>query len=267
MTRFLRDRTRRAAALALVLVAPFSATAAWAAACPTSADPQALVSQYKGQAEIEEASTAGVTLTFTENPLFGSDGLPPVAERLPEQPLIILPYAECGKYGGTIEGTSRAPTSGTSDILSWRQAVLVRIADDLTTILPNVARSWTWNDNYSAITFELRKGHKWSDGQPFTSADVVFFFEDIVQNKDLNPETTTEYGVNPHAKAIDDTHVEVSFESPFPGFLTYLATSGSYFSTFAPRHFFEKFMPQYNPNADADAKAAGFEDWKTWFTN
>ena len=70
--------------------------------------------------------------------------------------------------------------------------------------MPNVARSWTWNDDYSAITFELRKGHKWSDGQPFTSADVVFFFEDIVQNKDLNAETTTEYGVNPHAKAIDE---------------------------------------------------------------
>ena len=99
-------------------------------------------------------------------------------------------------------------------------------------------------DDYKSITFELRKGHKWSDGEPFTADDVVFFFEDIIQNKELNPETTTEWGVNVHAKAIDETHVEVSFDEPFPGFLTYMATSGSYFSTFAPRHFFEKFMPQ-----------------------
>ena len=156
------------------------------------------------QVEIEEAKAAGVTLTLTENPLFADDvkagKLPPVAERLPEQPLIVLPYEECGTYGGTIEGTSRAPTSGTSDILSWRQAVLVRIADDLQTIVPNVARSWTWADDYKSITFELRKGHKWSDGEPFTADDVVFFFEDIIQNKELNPETTTEWGVNVHAE-------------------------------------------------------------------
>src|SRR5687768_6374690 len=221
-------RSRRDAALPLLtaLLVPMLATTALAAACPTTADPQALSSAYAGQAEIEEATAAGVTLSFTENPLFAPEvsagTLPAVAERLPAQPLIILPYEDCGTYGGTIEGTSRAPTSGTSDILSWRQAVLVRIADDLKTIVPNVARSWTWNDDYSAITFELRDGHKWSNGEPFTAADVVFFFEDIIQNKDLNPETTTEWGVNPHAKAIDDTHVEITFDEPFPGFLTYM---------------------------------------------
>jgi peptide/nickel transport system substrate-binding protein len=272
MPRSFRDRSRSAA---LVLSTAFSASllasAALAASCPTTADPMALTSAYAGQAEIEEVVAAGVTLTFTDNPLFAPEvsagTLPAVAERLPEQPLVILPYEDCGTYGGTLEGTSRAPTSGTSDILSWRQAVLVRIADDLKTIVPNVARSWTWNDDYSAITFELREGHKWSNGEPFTAADVVFFFEDIIQNKELSPETTTEWGVNPHARAIDDTHVEISFDEPFPGFLTYMATSGSYFSTFAPRHFFEKFLPKYNPNANADAQAAGFEDWTKWFTN
>ena len=272
MPRSFQDGSRAALRIGAVLLSlPLFASAALGASCPTTADPMGWTTAVAGQAEIEELTAAGVTLNYTDNPLFASDvsagTLPAVAERLPAQPLIVLPYEDCGIYGGTLEGTSRAPTSGTSDILSWRQAVLVRIADDLKTIVPNVARSWTWNEDYSAITFELREGHKWSNGEPFTAADVVFFFEDIIQNKDLNPETTTEWGVNPHAKAIDDTHVEISFDEPFPGFLTYMATSGSYFSTFAPRHFFEKFMPQYNANADADAKAAGFEDWKKWFTN
>ena len=272
MPRSFQDGSRAALRIGAVLLSlPLFASAALGASCPTTADPMGWTTAVAGQAEIEELTAAGVTLNYTDNPLFASDvsagTLPTVAERLPAQPLIVLPYEDCGIYGGTLEGTSRAPTSGTSDILSWRQAVLVRIADDLKTIVPNVARSWTWNEDYSAITFELREGHKWSNGEPFTAADVVFFFEDIIQNKDLNPETTTEWGVNPHAKAIDDTHVEISFDEPFPGFLTYMATSGSYFSTFAPRHFFEKFMPQYNANADADAKAAGFEDWKKWFTN
>ncbi len=114
--------------------------------------------------------------------------------------------------------------------------------------MPNVARSWTWADDYKSITFELRKGHKWSDGQPFTADDVVFFFEDIIKNKDLNPGDDEPSGAStPTPKAIDETHVEVSFDEPFPGLLTYMATSGSYFTTFAPRHFFEKFMPQVQP--------------------
>jgi peptide/nickel transport system substrate-binding protein len=236
-----------------------------ASTCPTVADPQGLVGAFPYQAEVEEATAAGLSLSYTDNPLFSSEvtagTLAPVADRLPEQPLIELPYAECGKYGNTLEATSRTTESGTADILSWRQVALVQISDDLQTIVPNVARSWVWNDTYTAITFELRKGHKWSDGQPFTADDVVFFFEDIVNNKDISPDTTKEWGVNAHAKKIDETHVEITFDEPFPGLLTYMATSGSYFTPFAPKHYFEKLHGVYNPNADAEAKAAGFESW------
>ena len=273
MALFRRERLLRDTALPLSVFSLcwLAAASARAADCPTVSDPQNLKGAFPQQVEVEEAAAAGVRLAYTENPLFAenvtSGKLKPVAERLPEQPLIELPYAACGTYGGTIEGTSRAPTSGTSDIMSWRQAVLVRISDDLQTIVPNVARSWAWADDYKSITFELRKGHKWSDGEPFTADDVVFFFEDIVQNKDLNKDTTTEWGVNVHARKIDDQHVQLSFDEPFPGLLIYMATSGSYFSTFAPAHFFEKFMPKYNPKADDDAKTAGFEDWKKWFAN
>lgn len=272
MTSFAEGHARRMAlGLSALTFLWLGSTAVQAASCPTVADPQNLKTAFPEQAEVDEATAAGLKLSFTENPLFAEDvkagKLKPVADRLPEQPLVVLPYAECGKYGGTIEGTSRGMTSGSSDILSWRQAVLVRISDDLQTVVPNVARSWKWADDYKSIVFELRKGHKWSDGEPFTADDVVFFFEDIIQNKDLSEQTTKEWGVNVHAKKIDDQHVEVSFDEPFPGFLTYMATSGSYFSTFAPKHFFAKFMPKYNPKADEEAKAAGFEDWKKWFAN
>jgi peptide/nickel transport system substrate-binding protein len=264
-------RRRAALGMSALTFLWLGSTAVQAASCPTVAEPQALKGAFPEQVEIEEAAAGGVKLTFAENPLFADDvksgKLKPVAERLPEQPLVVLPYAECGKYGGTLEATSRGMTSGTSDALSWRQAVLVRISDDLHTIVPNVARSWKWADDYKSIEFELRKGHKWSDGEPFTADDVVFFFEDIIQNKDLNPQTTTEWGVNVHAKKIDDQHVVLSFDQPFPGLLTYMATSGSYFSTFAPAHTLKRFMPKYNPKADEEAKAAGFEDWKMWFGN
>jgi hypothetical protein len=67
--------------------------------------------------------------------------LPPLAERLPAEPLVVAPYAAIGSYGGVINGLSRATESGTSDLLSVRHVNLVRYADDLQTIVPNVARS------------------------------------------------------------------------------------------------------------------------------
>ena len=263
-------RLRACETSAMVLAAFLAQTVpGQAASCPTVADAKGLTTAYPEQAEVEE--TTALALAWAENPLFEAEvkagTLPPVTDRLPEQPLIVLPYEACGHYGGTIRGTSRAPTSGTSDVLSWRQAVLVRISDDLQTIVPNVARAWTWNDDFTKITFEIRKGHKWSDGEPFTADDVVFFFEDIIQNKELSPETTKEWGVNPRAKAIDETHVEITLDQPFPGLLTYMATSGSYFSTFQPKHFFANMMPKYNPKANDEAKAAGFDDWTKRFTN
>lgn len=259
---------RRAAILAVVSIGCAGAVPVFAASCTTVADATA-VGAFPQQLEIEEATAAGLSLTYAENPLFADDvasgKLPPVAERLPEQPLIELPYESCGVYGGTIEGTSRSAESGSADILSWRQVALVQMADDLVTIVPNVARSWKWNDTYTAVTFELRKGHKWSDGAPFGVDDVVFYFEDIVNNKDLSPEPTQEWGKNAHAKRIDDTHVEISFDEPFPGLLTYMATSGSYFTPFAPRHYFEKMHGTYSATADADAKAAGYDSWAKRF--
>lgn len=254
-----------------IALAALFCTSAFAATCPTAFDPMGVVGEFAGQVELDTAMAEGLDLTFTDNPLFEADvssgELPPVAERLPSEPLVILPYEECGHYGGTLEGTSRAPESGTSDILSWRQASLVRISDDLSTVVPNVAKSWEWNEDFTSIVFELRAGHKWSDGEPFGADDVVFFFEDIINNKELNPTTTTEWGVGVHANKIDDQHVEITFEQPFPGFLSYMATSGSYFVPFAAKHYYGNIHGDYNENADTEAVAAGFENWVDRFKN
>src|SRR5579862_3804566 len=39
-------------------------------------------------------------------------------------------------------------------------------------IVPDLATSWAWNDDKTVLTFKLRQGVKWHDGQPFTAADV-----------------------------------------------------------------------------------------------
>ena len=56
-----------------------------------------------------------------------------------------------------------------------------------TQVRPCVARQWLLSDDGKSVTLYLRKGHKWSDGKPFTADDFVFWYEDIYLNKDLVP--------------------------------------------------------------------------------
>jgi peptide/nickel transport system substrate-binding protein len=244
-----------------------------ASECPTVADPKG-VTASAGQLELTDYERQlGKSVTFTENPLFSAkvtDGsLPPVEQRLPEEPLVVMPYDECGQYGGILRGTSKEPESGTSEILSWRQANLVRMADDLHTIVPNVAKSWEWNEDSTEITFHLRKGHKWSDGAPFTADDVVFYIDDIIKNQDLHKTTPPEWmigGEPVKVEKIDDVTFKWKFAAPYPGLLHFLATGGSFFAPYAPKHHYMPYHAKYNPKADEEARAAGAEGWAQRFT-
>ncbi|MEX0827694.1 MAG: ABC transporter substrate-binding protein, partial [Haliea sp.] len=44
--------------------------------------------------------------------------------------------------------------------------------ESLDTIVPDLAKSWSWNDDKTQLTFTLQEGVKWHDGKPFTAADV-----------------------------------------------------------------------------------------------
>ena len=96
-----------------------------------------------------------------------------------------MPYESIGKYGNTINFLSNATEAGTSDMLSTRHVNLLRFADDLTTIVPNVAKDYEWNDDFTTLTFMLRKGHKWSNGEPFVARDVEFWYEDLMMNPNI----------------------------------------------------------------------------------
>lgn len=256
------------AALGVVLAGP-----AGAADCPaiTVDENQGLAGEYPYQFELSEFEKAAeCTLTFEENPAIGElnariqgnpDELAPVAERLPDEPLVIVPYSEIGAYGGEMNMLSNASEAGTSDFMSIRHQNLVRYSDDLETIVPNVAKGWKWNDDYTELTFYLRKGHKWSDGEPFTSADVKFWYDNLAMDPKII-EKPKDYvlvaGEPMTVETPDEQTVVFKLPAPKPGLLAHFA------SHFAPgyraKHFLGQFHPDVNPEADARAQELGFED-------
>ncbi|MCW3780027.1 ABC transporter substrate-binding protein [Defluviimonas salinarum] len=244
-----------------------------AASCPgiTVADmggiaPGAFPQQYD-LADFQTA--AGCTMEFTENPAIaelngkirGNPEMPALADRLPEEPLVVVPYDAVGKYGGTLDALSNATEAGTSDFLSVRHVNLVRYSDDLETIVPNVAKSWEWNEDYTQLTFHLRKGHKWSDGQPFTSADVKFWYDNLALDPNVNEKPkdyVTVAGERMEVETPDDLTVIFKLPAPKPGLLAHFATH--FAQGFQPKHFLGQFHPDINPDADKLAQEMGFEN-------
>ena len=47
-----------------------------------------------------------------------------------------------------------------------------QVQNSLDVIVPDLAESWSWNEEGTRLTFKLRHGVKWHDGKPFTAADV-----------------------------------------------------------------------------------------------
>jgi|TARA_B110000977_G_scaffold44489_1_gene60410 peptide/nickel transport system substrate-binding protein len=247
--------------------------AAAAANCPpvTVADPMGVgAGAYPQQFELSEfESLANCSLSFTGNPqaaslnarIRGNGSLPSLAKRLPSEPLVVAPYDTVGSYGGTLDVLSNATEAGTSDFLSVRHVNLVRFSDDLQTIVPNVAKGWVWNADFTQLTFTLRAGHKWSDGAPFTSADVKYWYDNIALNSDIMSKPKDYVLVAGERMTVDTPDaVTVIFNlpAPKPGLLAHFATS--FAQGFQPMHFLGQWDPKLNDDADAKAKAAGFEN-------
>jgi len=112
--------------------------------------------------------------------------LPPVEQRLPQEPLVLQPTNEVGKYGGNWRMAFTGPADK-QNMERHNHDHLIYWDAKVETIVPNVAKGWEVQDGGKTIVIKLRKGMKWSDGQPFTADDILFWYEDLFLNDDLNP--------------------------------------------------------------------------------
>jgi peptide/nickel transport system substrate-binding protein len=192
-------------------------------------------------------------MTYNEAPALAekvaAGELPPVAERLPEEPLVLEPVEEIGQYGGTwrlVDG---------NDELGWtRQTMYVepflKWNRDANGFRPNLITAWEWNENATELVVNLRKGIKWSDGDPLTVDDYLFWWNDMVLDESVPVNTPTGTRVNGEpmqVEKIDDYTLKFTFAAPNPLFLEYHSRGHYHSSQFVvPEHYMKQFHPKYN---------------------
>lgn len=232
--------------------------------------------QYATIAEYEKATGKKIT-RFNEAPMLADlvkqGKLPSVEKRLPDEPAVVDPVEEIGQYGGTWR---RAALSAADTMIHQRLGYepLVRWARDGKSLIPNICTSWKVGEGGRTYTFYLRKGLKWSDGEPFTADDIMFWYEDVLLNKELSPtfpKWLTVEGSPAKVEKVDTYTIRFRFTRPYSIFLDYLAGPegpGPNLFDF-PKHYLKQFHPKYTSKEKLDAmvKEAGFQAWYQLFSN
>ena len=197
--------------------------------------------------------------------LVASGELPPVEERLPETPRV-LEVEEIGTYGGALQ---QVRSLDESDWLAWvmTKEPLTIISPDLLRTLPNVAREFEVSDDGTTITFTLRPGMRWSDGAPFGVDDIMFWYEDLISNKELTPEPISYFTRNNEllvVTRVDDDTVTFAFSLPNSPFVDMIGTWWMYFvPQYSPKHYMSQFHPTYTERDKLNdlVKSEGFSSW------
>jgi len=224
------------------------------------------------------ATAAPAAARYAEAPALAekvqSGGLPPIEERLPIDPRVIPVTEEIGQYGGTWHRCA----VGISDagIINSRLSYecLVRWNDDGSGVVPNVVKAFEINADATEFTFHLREGMKWSDGEPFTADDILFYYYDDLMNAERNPTFPKRYRdpVNqepPTLEKVDDYTFKMILKSPYGLLIQVLAGPSALDWTVRPKHYLSQFHPAYAKKEELDAaiKAANFTNWWELFGN
>jgi peptide/nickel transport system substrate-binding protein len=215
-----------------------------------------------------EAETGTILDTFNEAPelaaLVASGELPPVEERLPEHDdiLVVQPRESIGQYGGELRYNATNPTSfGNIGWTAWDQH-LAGFSTNWEVIFPNIAKSITMSDDNTVATITLRRSMKWSDGQPLTADDIMFWYEDIMMHPDL-PNLPAGYIVGGEpvvVEKVDEFTVTFTFAAPYPAFIEIAARTVTGIPI-EPKHYLQQWHADYNEDAETLAQEEGFETW------
>lgn len=203
--------------------------------------------------------------TYNEAPMWkemvASGDLPPVEERLPSEPLMVEPRDSIGLYGGTW----RRAFTGVKDFHAWGRVnydPVLRWAPEFSDpIQPGLAKEWSWSDDGTTLTLVFREGLKWSDGEPWTVDDIIFWWEHIELDTNITASPHIEWTVDGEPMSlekVDDYTIKFIFPGPsgivesmglaFHGHQWPLAFER--FGVFAPEHYLSQFHPDLNDDIE-----------------
>jgi peptide/nickel transport system substrate-binding protein len=200
--------------------------------------------------------------------------LPPVEERLPKVPLVLSPVDEIGQYGG--RWRSLMPDAG-----GWFGHFLeqqyghsaLRWIDDGLGVAPGTAESWETNADNSEWTLHWREGLKWSDGEPCTVNDVIWWWDNVTVKGDASyPDSIPDFGQDAKGKLVeftkvDDYTLKMTYGTPAP--LTAKRLAMWVNANIGPRwivpaHYVQQFHPKFNT---AEKDFQDFNQKATVFNN
>jgi peptide/nickel transport system substrate-binding protein len=193
--------------------------------------------------------------------------LPPIDERIPDDPMVISPIDELGQYGGTLNLLSMwADNAHRIRILGYE--TLFAFDVDYTKVVPNLARAFTANEAADEYTIHLRSGLRWSDGTLYTSADIAYAVNDILGSDDYTGERPPFFQDHTTMKAevIDSFTVKLILREPNGLLPRQLAGALGAFLSSWPKHYCSYFQPSYNGNVITEALGHGLASWQEYFS-
>jgi peptide/nickel transport system substrate-binding protein len=240
------------------------------------AEPTKAPEVAKPEATKAPVATAAAPAASKEPPLLAdkvkSGKLPPIEERLPESPMVVDNRAAIGTYGGEMRVNSFDPVWWVSFYDCIVERMLVYSDMDTSVIVPNVLESWEVTPDGKAWTFKMRKGMKWSDGEPMTTEDVRFWWEDHMADKDINSSPWWQFrfgGENMKVEIIDDFTFKFTHAAPFGNFAAQCTRWTGNDGFMWPSHYLKQFHKKYTDEAKLveAAKAAKLETWVQYYNS
>ena len=208
--------------------------------------------------------TASAEGTYTQAPMFDAaveaGELPPVEERLPENPCLIKEFLdeyldpEVGNYGGTLRFVTSSVNWDADGFVAMTENFLTMESSNSDVITPNIVEAYEASEDQKVFTFTLRKGLKWSDGTEVTMDDIEFSINDVVFNAELTPvvaawmrDAGTAAGDPFTFEKIDDRTFTLSFKESYGGFAVHLSIAGwkGYTELLKPAHYLKPFHKDY----------------------
>ncbi|WP_411352122.1 ABC transporter substrate-binding protein [Leisingera aquaemixtae] len=192
--------------------------------------------------------------------------MPPAAKRIPDVPLVV-DLAAKGREFGIQGGTLNTMVTRSKDIRQMVVYGYARLAgyDENYQLKPDILLSFEAENN-RRFTLKLRPGHRWSSGDPFTSADFRYWWEDVANNELLSPAGPPDFmrvlGKLPRVSFPDETTVIYEWDAPNPAFMHMLAQARPPF-IYRPAEYLKQFHADY-ADPEVLAEEVDYARVKSW---